>query len=256
MSDAPRTHRDTLAFVLTMAGATCWAVFPVAGIMSEHGVGSGFMRLCLSLVAGGFLGALAAATVVRSIALLTAGVAGALCAGLAIGAIRFVRVGALPLEVTDLAVTISVAIAAVGGAALGRRSRRAWPGLVVALITLSTVAICGAGLAILESLGHEHVGLTVLAMFVAPIPAIVLGMVAFREARPGAVAGSVFVVLASMNLIMAVVNGGEGSTFGMILGGMFFSALAAGGTAIVASLTDNFRPKPSIAPTVPVARVR
>lgn len=253
-----RTHRDTLALLLTMVGATCWAVVPVmVGWATLYGNGddNALATLVGPLALGGLSGALAAATVWRAVSLFTVGVAGALCGGLAMGAFRFSADGVPAFHAIDLAIAALVAIAAIGGAVLGRRSKRAAPGLVAALITSSAYGIAGGAVAMLAALGVNAAPFMILVVFFAPVPFIVLAVYLCPDALPGSMALWVFVLAVASFAMIGVPSGGVGETVGGLLAGTLLAGMAAGGTAFVASVARHFLPGRRAPDPVPLARV-
>lgn len=259
MSGVERTHRDTLALLLTMVGATCWAVVPVGTVMQmlNWTAHSAAALMMAPLALGGLLGAAAAATVWPALSLRTFGVAGALCGGLAMGAFRFTMSGMPTFRAIDVALAGVVAVAAVGGALLGRRRKRAAPGLVAALITTSAYGVAAGAIGMLAALGVEAPALTVVIVLFSPVPFIVLAVYLCREAQPGPMAMWVFMLTLASMAILSIGNGSSrpGEIVAAIVVGGIFAGIAAGGTAFVASAAHHLLPAPRAADPVPPARV-
>ncbi len=243
VSDVPRTHRATLALLLAMVGATCWSIMPAMGALAMLGHPDAANALLLTpLALGGFFGALAVATVWRAVSLVTVGVAGGLCGGLAMGALQFSRAGEPTFHPIELTIAALVAGAALGGALLGRRRKRAMPGLVGALITSSAYGVTAGALGMCDALGSDVHAFGLVIVLFAPVPFIVLAVYLCRDAEPGPMALWVAILTVSLFLLASLASLPLHKVPAMLGLSLVFAVIGGGGTAFVASAAHHLLP--------------
>jgi len=166
-----RTHRDTLAFVLTILGATLWSAWPASMVIAERRLGPE-VGIPLLFGAGACVGAWAGVTVWRHVATwLPPLVAGAVASAVVVIQ-RQSTDGTMALDLYRL---IGVAGAVAGGAAgvaLGRRARSPRRTIAAVWITLGGPALLMLAIAGAAALGADvDRGWLVLIVLVAPVPA-------------------------------------------------------------------------------------
>ncbi|MBZ0238638.1 MAG: hypothetical protein K8M05_40380 [Deltaproteobacteria bacterium] len=152
MLGGPHTHRDTLAFALTILGASFWALFPAAMLLRDNGVGPelGFPAV---MVTGALLGSWAGASLWRHVAWPTPLVAAGLVAATFIVVRQEYRgQGIGPLHFTCVA---SAVAGAALGARIGWRTRVPQRALAMAFIALAGPATVLLAIAVVAVLGYE-----------------------------------------------------------------------------------------------------
>jgi hypothetical protein len=254
MTASARTHRDTLAFVLTIVGATAWAAFPLGTVLQQY-TDDPAAGLLTVATAGAFLGAWSAATVWRRVALATAAVAGALCGVLVVGALDLNACRRISISARDALMIGGVAAAAAGGASLGRMFRTPRTSLVAAWITISSLALIGLGVAIARSLGYEPDdegnGLLVL---VGGLPGAIIAMILCNGyARRSTAWHLVILSVAGFMIVAFAGPDHEQQRDGALAGGLIGVLLAAHAAIahwLVHAVSDRW-----IRPTVPTAKV-
>jgi hypothetical protein len=149
------THRDTFAFVLAILGASLWALFPLGNLLYKHaGAGREVLPLLVAM-AGACVGAWTAGTVWRRVTLATPAVAGALFAAIVVGVFDLQRCGTVSLSAVEALLVAGVALAALAGAAVGRRMREPRVSLVAAWITLGSLGISMLAVTTIDGLGYD-----------------------------------------------------------------------------------------------------
>ncbi len=235
MEEGPRTHRDTLAFALTIAGATLWTLVPCLVLMRDRAHGRELAQLA-TMITGATLGAWIAASVWRRVDLATAGVAGAIPIALMIGTFSYYRTGAISIELRHLGLMTAGAASAVAGAWLGRKATRARRPLAAAFVMQGTAVLGALPLLVLHAAGHD-IPRTFVALLLLAIGASV-GAILCGEVQPRAVAGRTFLIVFSMYAVMALdphshIGAGKLVGGGLIAGG-FLAGIASIFTSLVA----------------------
>lgn len=252
MSDTPRTHRDTLAFLLAMAGATTWALFPMVALL--HHTNSSPV-LAVLLVFGPAIGAFSAAAVWRNVSPTTVGVAAALGAIVTVGTVEsFARGEARAFDLANVLAVSATVAAAVVAALLGRRWSRGWPGFVAALIILSSAGIAGLALAWLAMFDASGPIVAAAVLLGCPLVSVILAALLCRDAEPPSIGGWVFFLIASIT--PSLVFSSETRHVAGVIFFMLVVAVVAGFlTAVVAALVHHLRPRPRPDAAVPPAHV-
>ncbi|MBE7451994.1 MAG: hypothetical protein HS111_24840 [Kofleriaceae bacterium] len=260
MDGVARTHRDTIAFVLAILGAATWSVFPTIALLHDRlpdrALGTDLI-LATALVVGAALGAASAATLWRQVALATAGVAGALTAALAVGVMGQIDRGASTAPLAALLTVLVTALAAVGGAVIGRRTRRPWPGLVAAWIVLAASGMAWAGLGLAAVRGASiGAGLITTALLVASLLGAVAAGLLDRRARPSSMAAWLLGLEVSTFAIVALnEDSSAAGVVGVFIGGLLLSLLFVGAAALGLAAVRRHQPPPTVEATVPTAEV-
>jgi hypothetical protein len=252
--ESGRTHRDTLAFVLTIVGATAWSIFPVGSILQAHTVERVAALLTITTV-GAFLGGWSAGTVWNRVPLATAAVAGALCAAVVVGVLDLQCPVETSVGLREIAMMAGVTAAAAGGASLGRRMTTPRTSLVAAWITISSIALFGVVIGVVDALGYEVTddvgGVIVL---VGGLPGAIAAMILTGgyERRPTAWR----LVILAVSAFLIVAFGGpdtearrDGAIGGALIG-VVLAAQVAIAHWLVYAVSDRW-----IRPEVPAAKV-
>lgn len=195
MPGSARPHRDTLAFVLAIIGATLWAAFPASALLRDNGVGSD-VGFPLVMGAGALLGSWAGTSLWRHVAWPTPAVAAALVAAVVLGVRQEAR-GASPLGTIVLSSVVSAGIGAVVGARLGWRTRLPQRALLTACIAISGPAILMLSIAVASILGYDAGGSNALVWLVmlSIIPAAAIATWLGGAVMPERFAGWLFAML-------------------------------------------------------------
>jgi hypothetical protein len=247
MTARTRTHRDTLAFVLVMAGMTACAMFPAIAFARESAHTEQSV-VGLALCIGCLLGSAAAASTFREVAVATAAVAGALTSALSLGVVAFVnrRVVMTIDEMTVSIVLLSI-IAAVAGTYVGRAARPR-PGLTAAAVVYASL---GAGLIVLILLdpSAEEFGVVLTIAVVSPLVGTIAATLVCEgmPLRARSIAWWLFVLTMTMIVIAAIADSANAQDrrdhFGpIVLGGAVIAGLLAGGAALVTFVMQKLRP--------------
>ncbi len=261
MAGAPRTHRDTIAFALTILGAATWSVFPAIALLHERLPARALtpdLILATALVVGAALGAASAATLWRQVVLATAGVAGALAAALALGVMGLIDHGGSTAPLAALLATVGVtALAAVGGAVIGRRTKRPWPGLVAAWIVLAASGMAWAGLGLAAVRGASlGAGLITTVLLGASLLGAVAAGLLDRRARTRSMAAWLLGLEVSTFATVALnEDSSAAGVVGVFIGGVLLSLLFVGAAALGLAAVRRHQPPPTVEATVPTAEV-
>jgi len=219
MKAGAHTHRDTLGFVLAIVGAMGWSVFPVGGLIFGHGNEDSTVGLLAIAIVGALIGAWSGASVWRHVSPVTAAVAGGIAMAALVGVSdlmkhqrhhhyyeeRHIAFDAISVDTIDIGMIAVVALAAYGGAVLGRRNTIPRVALTAAWIMAGFIAIVGAAIAILEISGVHTDDWAWPVIFLTPL---VGGLVAaaFCHVRPGAIAGRLFGLSVSAFVLLIVLT--------------------------------------------------
>lgn len=259
MTARAHTHRDTLAFVLVMAGMTAWAMFPAIAF-SRDSAHTEQTVVGLALCVGCFLGAGIAASTFRDVMAPTAAVAGALTAALSLGVVAYAnRRVVMKIDEMTVSIVFLTTLASVAGMYLGRVASPR-PGLAAAAVVLASL---GGGLIvlILANLSESQVGEALAILVLSPIIGTVVATLLCdgMPLRPRSIAWWLFVLTMAMILILAITDSASAHDredhFGpILLGGAVIGSLLAGGAALVTFVTQKVRPPKDVV-VVPQAQV-
>jgi hypothetical protein len=219
------TNRDTFAFMLTILGASSWAMVPTAVVLQGEGVGPN-VGLPVVFAVGAFLGAWSGTTVWRHVTWVLPAIAAALVAAAAMGLRHRAVEGSFGIEIAGIAAIVGAAAGGAIGARLGWRARTARRVLVAAWIAFSGPALLGIGIGLSVLLGYEPTESVVWLIFAAFLPGAILAARLCRNVHPGSFFTVHFGLLLSFLLIAAIE--GDASPEAAFVGGFFFSAVVAG----------------------------
>jgi hypothetical protein len=261
MTALARTHRDTLAFVLVMAGMTAWAMFPAIALTRDSAQNEQSV-VGLALCIGCLLGSAVAASTFRDVAVATAAVAGALTSALSLGVVVFAnRRVVMTLDELTASIVLLSTLAAIAGMYLGR-TLRPRPGLAAAAVVFASL---GAGLILaflLDPSDDDGVLVLVLAIIVLTPTIGTVVATLLCEGMPlhaRSVGWWLFGLMMTMIVIVAIADSANAHDrhdhFGpIILGGTVIGALVASGGALVTIVMHKLRP-PKEPVVVPQAQV-
>lgn len=256
MAGGAHTHRDTLAFVLSIIGAIAWSMLPVGGLLYGPGEDPAGGLLTIALV-GALLGAWTAASVWREVHPSIAAMAGGLCMAALVGANDLVHRARISVDVFEVVTIALVALAAFGGAVVGRRAEIPRVALTASWITIGASAIGGAGLVVLEA-NHALPGhpAMVLVAFLIPFAGALLAAW-FCHVRPGALAGRLFLLSTSAAgfLVLTTPDFDGEDTGNLMASATAFGLILAAFGALAAWIGHTIRQRQQIAPPLPSAHV-
>lgn len=168
---ASRTHRDTLAFVLTILGATLWSMWPASMVMAERRLGPE-VGIPLLFGAGACVGAWTGVTVWRHVATWLPPLVAGVVASAVVMIQRQSVDGTTDLDLFRIAGVVCAVAGSAVGVALGRRARVPRRALAAVWITLGGPALLLLGIAGAAALGADvDSGWLKLIVFFSPVPA-------------------------------------------------------------------------------------
>jgi len=228
-STASHTHRDTLAFMLTILGASVWAMVPAVAALEGEGLGPN-VGISVVFAVGGLLGAWSGTTVWRHVSWTVPAIAAGIIAAGIMELRHHAQTGSFGIETSAVAAVAAAAAGGAVGAMLGRSARSVRRTLVAAWITFSGPGLVGVGAGVSLVLGYVPTDSAVWLVYASFLPGAILAAVFCRNVHPGAFFSVLFLLLLSFFLIAAS-KGGAGAG-GAFVGALLFSAVVAAISAI------------------------